>query len=216
MKLVADIFNQTPVAFRLSYAQCPHTQIGGSYTLLILIVGPSGAGKDTLLNGVRAGMGEHNGMRFVRRVITRPGDVGEEDHESVTEQVFELREQAGDFALHWRAHGLRYGIPADISFDLARGRVVIANVSRAVLAEAAAKFPVGIIEITAPRAMLESRLAERGREDASDVARRLAREIELQLPVTRLRVVNDGSKEAGVERLLDAIREAAGLDAFQG
>ena len=93
---------------------------------------------------------------------------------------------------------------------------MIANVSRAVLAEAAAKFPVGIIEITAPRAMLESRLAERGREDANDVARRLAREIELQLPVTRLRVVNDGSKEAGVERLLDAIREAAGLDAFQG
>ena len=184
--------------------------------MLILIVGPSGAGKDTLLNGVRQGMGEHAGMRFVRRVITRPGDLGEEEHESVTEQMFELREQAGDFALSWRAHGLRYGIPADISFDLARGRVVIANVSRGVLAEAAAKFPVAVVEITAPHAMRETRLAERGREDAGDVARRLNREIELTLPVTRLRVVNDGTKEAGVHRLLAAIREAAGLNAVSG
>jgi phosphonate metabolism protein PhnN/1,5-bisphosphokinase (PRPP-forming) len=184
--------------------------------LLILIVGPSGAGKDTLLNGVRRGMGEHAGMRFVRRVITRPGDLGEEEHESITEQEFDLREQAGDFALHWRAHGLRYGIPADVSFDLARGRVVIANVSRAVVAEAAAKFPVAVVEITAPHALRQARLAERGREDAGDVARRLNREIELTLPVTRLRVVNDGSKEAGVQRLLAAIREAAGLNAVQG
>ena len=161
-------------------------------------------------------MGEHAGMRFVRRVITRPGDLGEEEHESVSEQMFDVREQAGDFSLSWRAHGLRYGIPADISFDLARGRVVIANVSRAVVAEAAAKFPVAIIEITAPRAVREARLAERGREDAGDVARRLNREIELTLPVTRLRIVNDSTKEAGVHRLLAAIREAAGLDAVQG
>ncbi len=184
--------------------------------MLILIVGPSGAGKDTLLNGVRNGMGEHAGLRFVRRVITRPGDLGEEEHESVTEQEFDLREQAGDFALHWRAHGLRYGIPADISFDLARGRVVIANVSRGVVAEAAEKFPVAVVEITAPHALRQTRLADRGREDAGDVARRLNREIELTLPVTRLRVVNDGTKDAGVQRLLTAIREAAGLNAVQG
>lgn len=183
--------------------------------MLILIVGPSGAGKDTLLNGVRDLVGEHGGMRFVRRVITRPGDMGEEAHESVTEQAFELREQAGDFALSWRAHGLRYGIPADVSFDLARGRIVIANVSRAVVAEAAAKFPVAVIEITAPRETLRDRLQERGREDADDVARRLARDIELELPVTRLSVVNDRTKEAGTQALLAAIREAAGLDPAQ-
>ncbi len=183
--------------------------------MLILIVGPSGAGKDTLLNGVRELVGEHSGMRFVRRVITRPGDMGEEAHESVTEQAFELREQAGDFALSWRAHGLRYGIPSDVSFDVARGRIVIANVSRAVVAEAAATFPVAVIEITAAPETLRERLEERGREDAADVARRLSREIELQLPVTRLSVVNDGSKEAGTKALLAAIREAAGLDPAQ-
>ena len=184
--------------------------------MLILIVGPSGAGKDTLLNGARAALAQHPGIRFVRRVITRPGDMGEEDHESATEQEFALREAAGDFALAWRAHGLHYGIPADISFDLAKGRVVIANVSRAVLAEAAAQFPVAVIEITAPKALLIQRLRQRGREDADDVARRLAREIELPLRVARQTVVNDGAPEQGVQRLLAAIRDAAGLDTVQG
>ena len=183
--------------------------------MLILIVGPSGAGKDTLLNRIRLELVEHPGVRFVRRVITRPGDLGEEDHETATEQEFELREQAGDFALSWRAHGLHYGIPADIAFDLAKGRVVLANVSRAVVAEAAGKFPVAVVEITAPPELLAERLARRGREDADDVARRLARGIELRSPVTRLTVVNDGTEEEGARRLLAAIREAAGLDALQ-
>lgn len=189
-------------------------QIGGD-ALLILVVGPSGAGKDTLLNGAREALeAEEGGIRFVRRVITRPGDMGEEAHESVGAQEFEIREQAGDFALSWRAHGLRYGIPADISLDLAMGRLVIANVSRAVLAEAAARFPVAVIEVTAPAEALAARLSERGRETADDVARRLAREIELPLRATRLTVVNDGTREQGVARMLAALREAGGLDAL--
>lgn len=182
--------------------------------MLILIVGPSGAGKDTLLNGVRDALADDLRFRFVRRVITRPGDMGQEAHESVTEQLFELRKQAGDFALTWRAHGLQYGIPADISMDLARGRVVVVNVSRAVVAEAAARFPVSVIEISAPADVLALRLAARGREDAVDVARRLARSIELRLPVDRQVVVNDGTIEAGVRELLAAITRASG-DALQ-
>lgn len=180
--------------------------------MLILIVGASGAGKDTLLNGVRDRLAAQSRIRFVRRVITRPGDLGEEAHESVSEQEFALRQEAGDFALSWRAHGLHYGIPADISHDLAQGRVVLANVSRAVVAEAAERFPVVVIEITAPAAMLERRLAARGREDAADVARRLSRAIELHVPVERAIVVNDGTVEQGVGRLLDAIWSASGLE----
>ncbi len=184
--------------------------------MLILVVGPSGAGKDTLLNRVRESLGEHSNIRFVRRVITRPGDMGEEDHESVTEQEFLLREAAGDFALSWRAHGLHYGIPADISFDLAQGKVVVANVSRAVVAEAAEQFPVRVIEVTAPPEVLRARLNQRGREDAEEVARRLSREIELPLPVQRETVMNDGTLEQGADRLLAALGEAAGLGALQG
>ena len=178
--------------------------------MLILIVGPSGAGKDTLMNGARAALADDARFRFVRRVITRPGDMGEEAHESVTEQAFELRREAGDFALTWRAHGLHYGIPADISVDLARGRVVIVNVSRAVVAEAAARFPVRVIEVVAPANVLARRLAARGRDDAVDVARRLSRAVELPLPIDRERVMNDGTVEAGVRRMVAAINRVAG------
>ena len=178
--------------------------------MLILIVGPSGAGKDTLMNGARMALADNPRFRFVRRVISRPGDMGEEAHESVTEQEFELRREAGDFALSWRAHGLHYGIPADIAMDLARGRAVIVNVSRAVVAEAAARFPVSVIEVAAPANVLARRLAARGREDAVDAARRLSRAIELPLPVDRERVLNDGTVEVGVRRMVAAISRVAG------
>ena len=151
--------------------------------MLILVVGPSGAGKDTLLNGARERLAADARFRFVRRTITRADQLGEEAHEGVAEQAFALRQAAGEFALTWRAHGLHYGIPADIGVDLADGRVVVANVSRAVVAEAAERFPVSVIEVSAPADVLARRLAARGREDAVDVARRLSRAIELPLPV---------------------------------
>ena len=99
--------------------------------MLVLVVGPSGAGKDTLLDAARRKLAGDTRFRFVRRVITRPANAGGEDHDPVTEAEFATRH----FALQWQAHGLRYGIPADIADDLASGRVVIANVSRAVIAE---------------------------------------------------------------------------------
>ncbi len=178
--------------------------------LLILIVGPSGAGKDTLINGVRKALGEQAPIRFVRRVITRPVELGEEAHEPTSEKAFLRAQEAGEFALSWRAHGLYYGIPADITLDLAQGRLVVANVSRAVVAEAAKQYPVAVVEISAPADVLARRLAARGRDDAVDVARRLSRAIELPLPVERQRIVNDGTVEQGVRKLLAAIRSLAG------
>ena len=178
--------------------------------MLILVVGPSGAGKDTLLDGAREAMADQP-VRFVRRTITRPEDAGGEGHESVTEEAFLHRQNAGGFALSWQAHGLRYGIPADISLDLANGGTVVANVSRAVLAEAAARFPVAVIEVTAPPALLAARLAARGREDAADVARRLSRGIELRLHVERHVVMNDATPGEGIQRFVDAVRKLSGV-----
>ena len=126
----------------------------------------------------------------------------------VSEQTFEARAQAGEFALSWRAHGLRYGIPADITISLAQDQLVVANVSRAVIAEASQRFPVSVIEIAAPADILARRLAARGREDAVDIARRLSRAIQLPLPVERERIVNDGTIEQGVRKLVAAIQRA--------
>jgi phosphonate metabolism protein PhnN/1,5-bisphosphokinase (PRPP-forming) len=172
--------------------------------VLVLVVGPSGAGKDTLLAAARHALACDATMRFVRRAITRPAEAGGEDHEAVTEAQFAAR----DHALQWQAHGLRYGIPADIAEDLARGATVVANVSRGVIAEAATRFPTRVIEVTAPPAMLAARLGARGREDAADVARRLAREVALPEGVPVTRVVNDASLAEGVTRFVAALREA--------
>ena len=177
--------------------------------MLMLIVGPSGAGKDTLINGARAALVNDHRVRFVRRIITRNADGGEETHDTLTEQAFELRRAAGEFALTWRAHGLHYGIPADIGTDLAAGRVVVANVSRAVVAEAAERYPVRVVEVSAPADVLARRLAARGREDAVDVARRLSRQIELRLPVEREVIANDGTPEQGARKLVAVINRAA-------
>jgi ribose 1,5-bisphosphokinase len=173
--------------------------------MLILVVGPSGAGKDTLLDAARQALADDSRFRFVRRVITRPADSGGEAHEAVTEADFATRA----FALAWQAHGLHYGIPADIATDIAAGRTVVANVSRGVIVEAVARFPVRVIEITAPPEILATRLATRGRETAADVAARLMRNVLIPDTIPVDTVLNDATVETGTARFLAALNGAA-------
>jgi len=176
---------------------------------LVAVVGPSGAGKDTLLAGARAALAGDARIRFVRRAITRPAGAGGEDHLPMTPEEFAAARDAGGFALHWQAHGLAYGIPRDIEADLAAGRVVVANLSRGVLVEAAARHSLRVLEITAPAEVLALRLAARRREDAAMVAARLAREAAVPAGLDRVRVVNDGPVEQGVAAVVAALRDAA-------
>lgn len=146
---------------------------------IFAIVGPSGVGKDTLMEAVAA---RDPRVHLVRRVITRPTQAGGEAFEGVTEAEFETRRARADFALHWQAHGLRYGIPANIYADMARGHPVLFNGSRAMLGEASQVFAdLTVVHITARREVLAARLAARGRESADQIARRLDR-AELPLP----------------------------------
>src|ERR1700733_6926097 len=114
-------------------------------TMLVLVVGPSGAGKDSLLNAARDAFRGDPRIHFARRVITRPADPDGENHEPVSEAEFNMR----DFPLSWSAHGLRYGVAA---VDTAP--VVVANVSRSVIATAAERYRVQVIEVTAPPEIL--------------------------------------------------------------
>jgi ribose 1,5-bisphosphokinase len=173
--------------------------------MLVLVVGPSGAGKDTLLEAARLALADDPHFRFVRRVITRPADAGGEAHESVTPEEFAGR----PFALQWRAHGLSYGVPADVIDDIARGLVVVVNASRTVVAEAAKRFATRVIEVTAPAEVLAQRLASRGRESSTDMAERLTRSVTLPSHITVDTVMNDASLEEGVARFLAALNRAA-------
>jgi phosphonate metabolism protein PhnN/1,5-bisphosphokinase (PRPP-forming) len=173
--------------------------------MLFLVVGPSGVGKDTLINGACAAMAGDPGFRFVRRIITRPPGPGE-DHEAVDAVEFARRRDAGKFALHWQAHGLEYGIPADIAVDLAAGRAVVANVSRRIIVQAMERFLVVVLKITAPPSMLAQRLIERGREEPAQIADRLARKVALPDEVLVRCVVNDRTPAHGVAAVMAILR----------
>jgi len=176
--------------------------------MLFLVVGPSGAGKDTLLDVARRELAGDARFRFVRREITRPRAAGGEDHHALDVASFCGRRDAGAYALHWEAHGLRYGIPANIAADLQAGRVVVANVSRSVIEPAAQRFQVRVLEITAPPEVLAQRLGARGREGVAEIAARLARSVALPPSVCVVTVVNDGTPEQGAARVLAELRRA--------
>jgi thymidine phosphorylase len=174
---------------------------------LFLVVGPSGAGKDTLLDGAREALAGEGGYVFARRVITRPADAGGEDHEAVDTDEFARRRERGDFMAWWHAHDLDYGLPRGLLDELAAGRHVVANVSRGAIGGIADRVAgVRVVEVTAPPEILAARLTNRGSEDAARVARRLAREgAAYPAGVEVISVVNDGTPEAGVEKFVAAL-----------
>lgn len=173
---------------------------------LVAVVGPSGAGKDTILAGALAARPD---LVLARRVITRPSSAGGEDFEGVSAAEFETRLALGLFAFHWRAHGLCYGIPGSIDADLASGRLVLFNGSRSALPGIRAAYPrVEVIVITAPASVLAERLAARGRERPRDIEARLRRAL-LPPPAGAREVVNDTTPAVGVARFLDALNAPA-------
>ena len=176
---------------------------------LFLIVGPSGAGKDTLIEGARSALRSDARYVFARRVVTRSAAAGGEVHLSATPEEFAQQVRARDFMLHWKAHGLGYGLPRSLDDDLVQGRNVVANVSRSVIAEATSRYaPVRVIVITASPEARAQRLAARGREDPSGVAGRLARTARMPSGVAVDTVMNDGAPSEGIARLVALLTEA--------
>lgn len=175
------------------------------------VVGPSGAGKDTLIAAACAARPD---IEVIRRVITRPEALGGEEFEGVSPAEFDRRRRAGGFALDWRAHGLRYGLPSSAAAAQAAGRDILFNASRAALSLAAPIFaPMVVVLVTAPVPVLADRLALRGRESRADVAARLERagfalpqDLPRDVPVRE--VVNDGDIGQGVARFLAALHPA--------
>lgn len=171
---------------------------------LFAIVGPSGVGKDTVMDAVCAARPD---ILRARRVITRPAEAGGEVFEGVDESEFARRVAAGDFALTWGAHGLYYGIPRGIEDAMSGGRPVIFNGSRAVLPAAKLRYPdMVVILLTADPDTLADRLSERGRESAADIRNRLAR-ASLTLPegLDAVEICNDGPLDDTVAQVLAVI-----------
>jgi len=175
----------------------------------VLVVGPSGAGKDSIIDGARSAFAGEADFVFPRRYITRPAEAGGEAHVALTPAAFARRRLAGDFLLEWHAHGLDYALPRTIAAELAAGRTVTANVSRSVIEAARGRFqPLVVAEVTAPDGVLGARIRARGREAAADVAARLERaRAERPRGADVVTIVNDGPLARAVTAFVALLRD---------
>jgi ribose 1,5-bisphosphokinase len=176
---------------------------------LVLVVGPSGAGKDTLLNLARAECAGDDRIVFPQRVVTREASAFEDNLE-MSEAAFQEALASGAFALHWDAHGHRYGVPRAIRDDIAAGRTVVVNVSRMVIPAARRDYAdVAVVNITAPAEVLAERLGKRHRPSDADIGERLQRTVKDDTVAADVTIVNVGDPALHGRRLLDVIRGPA-------
>jgi ribose 1,5-bisphosphokinase len=175
---------------------------------LYYLMGASGSGKDSLLQGCRHRL-EHSHKAFIaHRYITRAADAGGENHIHLTESEFELRRDTGMFCMHWASHGHLYGIGKEVEVWVNHGLNVIMNGSREYLPKALNNFSaITPIMITIDSDQLRHRLEKRGRESAIEIDKRLQRHEELlhQMPKSTLFIDNSGALEQGIDTLMDII-----------
>jgi ribose 1,5-bisphosphokinase len=172
----------------------------------ILVVGPSGAGKDTLLGLAHAACAEDRSVVFPRRVVTRQPSAFE-DNEQLSFEDFRRARAGGAFAVHWEAHGHGYGLTRAIDDELRARRTVVANVSRTVIdAVRRAYANVTVVSITAPPEILQQRLAARARDSDGQIGQRLDRAIDDPAAVPDLTIVNVGDAEDHARKLVRIIK----------
>ncbi|WP_460120843.1 phosphonate metabolism protein/1,5-bisphosphokinase (PRPP-forming) PhnN [Pseudomonas sp. H3_G09] len=177
---------------------------------LFYLMGPSGSGKDSLIEASREPLRGLN-CEVMRRVITRSTESVGEDAIGVTPEEFGRRQQAGAFALAWQANGLSYGIPREMDERLQAGRHVLVNGSRANLRQALEKYPALVpILLTVNDEVLRARLLRRGRETPEQIDARLGRNALFKdrrssdSPVHQ--IDNSGDLAVAVSSLLELIR----------
>ncbi len=161
---------------------------------LIYLMGPSGSGKDSLLNALQRQ--PEPTLIVGHRYITRAAGAGGENHIELSEGAFALRRDRGLFALHWQAHQLSYALGIEIDLWLRLGLDVMINGSRAHLATARRRYGTQLIPLclhVAPEVLLQ-RLRQRGRETSEQIDQRLARAREYRhaLPADCLMLDNTG------------------------
>lgn len=176
---------------------------------LFYLMGPSGVGKDTILNALRARL-EDKPVMVAHRYITRPATAHGENHVALTAKEFHTRLLANSFALHWHSHDRNYGIGIEINNWLGQELSVLINGSRAYLPQARDVYPaLQPILITAPEEIIAERLYKRERESAEEITHRLQQNARLNARCTTSTTVglptavvtNDSSVDAAVDQL---------------
>lgn len=172
---------------------------------LVLVVGPSGAGKDSILAGAKAQCAGRSTFIFPRRIVTRPA-TADENHISVSQSGFDEAMRRGAFALCWQAHGLKYGLPISIDTDIRSGRTVVCNASRGVVESSRLRYRhVTSMLITARADLLAARLIGRSRDSDGLLAERIERNGRYADFSADIVIDNSGALEEAVNVLTAAL-----------
>ncbi|MBI3930534.1 MAG: guanylate kinase [Chloroflexi bacterium] len=164
--------------------------------LLIILSGPSGAGKDAVLAGMKK---SSYPLKYVITLTTRPRRTSEKnnvDYHFVSREKFQTMVENSEL-LEWaNVYGNWYGVPRDaVKKALDKGEDIIVKVDIQGAATIKKILPQAIFIFLVPPSMAELliRLEQRHTESPSDLTRRLkaAEEEMKQLPLFDYVVVNE-------------------------
>lgn len=178
------------------------------HSRLVYVMGPSGSGKDSLLHYVRSRLTAFDRAVVAHRYITRPVLSEGENHIALSDGEFDMRLKSGLLAMHWQAHGLRYGIGIEINHWLALGITVIVNGSREYFPQLQQRYPeVYPVCVQVEPETLRQRLTCRGREDAAHITERIVRNDAFQFRMEAgAQIDNNGPLEKSGEHFLGLIQ----------
>lgn len=161
---------------------------------IVYLMGPSAAGKDSILTGLRT-IGSKNNFVIAHRYITRSANAGGENHIELSPAEYVQRKQAGFFLFSWEANGMQYGIGQEVLFWVDLQVNVVVNGSRAHYLKLSddVKSRLLPIYIDADKSVRISRMLQRGRENKEEIEARLKREPAIDFQKNGIRVVSNNS-----------------------
>ena len=176
----------------------------------IFVCGPSGAGKDSVINSAQHLLKEHKSIILSRRLITRNSQA-DSKHDPIAEEDFKTLIHSSGLSWHWQAHGFFYGVAAHYSAGVQGGDIVIVNGSRAHVSNLVRANDIKVVEVTASTNHLVSRLQQRGRDDPQAIKSRLARNSDFSQLNADCVIINDGGLAAAGQKLATYLVETMQL-----